>query len=72
MNHKVGDTVRIQTQEWFEAQEKDEDGNIHGDGDRVITPCMQHFAGRKAKILSMGKKSYDLGIGVKGELWEKK
>jgi hypothetical protein len=50
MNHKVGDTVRIRSREWIDAQEKDKDGNICGEDGCYMTSGMQQQAGKIAHI----------------------
>jgi hypothetical protein len=48
MNHKAGDTVRIRSREWIDAQEKDEDGDIMRD--TVFLHKMFQYAGKLAVI----------------------
>jgi hypothetical protein len=48
MNHKAGDTVRIRSREWIDAQEKDEDGDIMRDNG--FSRTMFQYAGKLAVI----------------------
>jgi hypothetical protein len=70
MNRKVGDTVRIQTQEWIDAQE-DKGGYIANGEDvaRFITDMFK-YAGRIAKIRSIKSFRYKLNIDNEWFSWE--
>jgi hypothetical protein len=70
MKYKAGDIVRIQSREWFEAQEKDEDGFIRKDGYQPITPDMQEYAGQTAKIMKLAPCGYALDIDDENWVWE--
>ena len=53
MKHKVGDTVKIKSIDWFNAQEKDSDGDIHTYSVNNIvyfTKNMSNFCSKEAKI----------------------
>jgi hypothetical protein len=54
MNYKVGDTVRIRSKEWIDAQDKSECGN-HKEPFRTLTPNMFHYAGRIAIITEVAQ-----------------
>ena len=57
---KVGDTVKIKSKKWIDAQEKDGDGDIDL-GDILFVADMQEWAGREAKITKVryyGNSSY--------------
>jgi hypothetical protein len=72
LNHKVGDTVRIQSQKWIDAQEKDADGDICRYGANSFTLGMQMFAGRTAKIVIRDESDnmYALDIDGKTYNWQ--
>ena len=66
MKHKVGDTVRIKSKAWIDAQPKDADGHIACLGNRedelTIAPEMFQYAGQSFKITSIYSDSnYELG-----------
>jgi hypothetical protein len=51
LKHKAGDTVRIWTKEWMDAQEKDESGCIHFPGANcLLNLAMQEYAGEVVVI----------------------
>lgn len=53
MKHKVGDTVKIKSIDWFNAQEKDSDGDIHTYSVNNIvyfTKDMSNYCSKEAKI----------------------
>ena len=53
MKHKVGDTVKIKSIDWFNAQEKDSDGDIHIYSVNNIvyfTKDMSNYCSKEAKI----------------------
>ena len=53
MKHKVGDTVKIKSIDWFNAQEKDSDGDIHVYSVNNIvyfTKDMSNYCSKEAKI----------------------
>ena len=53
MKHKVGDTVKIKSIDWFNAQEKDSDGDIHTYSVNNIvyfTKGMSNYCSKEAKI----------------------
>ncbi|MDR1249014.1 MAG: hypothetical protein LBK63_06900 [Treponema sp.] len=70
MNYKVGDTVRIQSKEWMDTQEKDEDGFICKDGNQPITTEMQEYAGKVAKIMQLEPEGYVLNIDNGDWVWD--
>ena len=49
MKHKEGDTVRIRSKEWMDAQEKNGFGSIAKEGYSLLAPMME-FAEKLAKI----------------------
>jgi hypothetical protein len=62
MKHRAGDTVRIQTREWMDEQEKDDDGYIRRAAEPSITLDMQAYAGIVAKIRQAFTETYVLDI----------
>jgi hypothetical protein len=58
MNYKAGDTVRIQSQEWMDAQEKDVGGDITKDYGCYINQIMQQCAGRVFTALGVHDRYY--------------
>jgi hypothetical protein len=62
MKYKVGDAVRIRSKEWFDAQEKDEDGYIKKDG-LLFVPNMLRYAGQIARITRVSQRgNFNLDI----------
>jgi hypothetical protein len=65
MKYKVGDTVRIRSKEWMEAQEKNpENDSIYGcdPEDISLSVFMQDYAGQLAKIVHVVNGHYRLNI----------
>jgi hypothetical protein len=70
MDHKVGDTVRIQSQEWYDAQ-KDENGFVHhSNSSMVFNSYMQKRVGKLAKVVSVDFGSYTLDIDNGKSYWQ--
>jgi hypothetical protein len=67
MEHKVGDTVRIQSQEWIDAEGKDGGRAIAVDS-VVFNGEMQCHAGRMAKVTGIRHGRYTLDVD--GGEWE--
>jgi hypothetical protein len=63
MRHEVGDKVRVRSQEWIDAREKNSAGDVVGDGLYWLRPAMQKHAGEVLTI------QYLLDIGGY-QLWE--
>jgi hypothetical protein len=72
LNHKVGDTVRIQSQDWIDDQEKDRHGDISPVGRIYFVYGMYKFAGRTPKIVIANEdsKSYKLDIDGREYNWQ--
>jgi hypothetical protein len=72
MKHKVGDTVRIRSKEWMDAQEKDVMGSIliSTKSCNGIVPTMQNFAGKLAKITGAFNRIYRIDIDNQDFNWE--
>jgi hypothetical protein len=70
MKHKVGDTVRIQSQEWYDVH-KDENGFVHySNGSMVFNSYMQKSVGKLAKVVSVNFGSYTLDIDNGKSYWQ--
>jgi hypothetical protein len=71
MKYKAGDTVRIRSKEWMDAQEKDVMGciRISTESGVSIAPMMQRFAGKLAKISDAVNGSYKLYIDNQTFIW---
>ncbi|MDR2049679.1 MAG: hypothetical protein LBP69_09530 [Treponema sp.] len=68
LEYKKGDTVRIRSKEWMDAQKKDNDGDITR-GDSVFFHPMFQYAGKLAVITQADTdSSYKLDIDV-GHWW---
>jgi hypothetical protein len=61
MNHKVGDTVRIQPQDWIDAQEKLVGGSIEA-GRLPFIPEMWKLAGRIARVTEAESNCYKIDL----------
>ncbi|MDR0586183.1 MAG: hypothetical protein LBG26_02985 [Treponema sp.] len=72
MKYKVGDTVRIRSKEWMDAQEKDDDGDILGPSKakHYISEEMQKYAGKTVKIIIAEVDCYCLYIDEGACFWE--
>jgi hypothetical protein len=70
MNHKVGDTVRIRSREWIDAQEKNVYRNItSGSNSRHLTDRMFVYAGKLAKIVLKNEKEGYYRLDIDGGTW---
>jgi hypothetical protein len=67
MKHKVGDIVRIQSQEWIDAQEKK--GADCWNKWPYFTEGMRQFAGCTAKITAVDEDHYHTDLLDPGWLW---
>jgi hypothetical protein len=72
MKYKVGDTVRIRSKEWMEAQEKDVTGSILISTESCIeiVPTMQNFAGKLAKITGAFNVIYRIDVDDQDFNWQ--
>lgn len=66
MKHKVGDTVRVKSKAWIDAQPKDSTGDIYvvgNDGEELyIVDEMFKYAGQSFKVTSIyADSNYELG-----------
>jgi hypothetical protein len=69
MKYKVGDTVRIRSKEWMDAQRKDADGDIAMNG-LCLTKGMFMYAGRTATIKRIcPNRTYKLDIDNERYWW---
>jgi hypothetical protein len=50
MAYKEGDEITVQTQQWIDAHEKDDGGNIWPKGGGIMVRSMFRYAGRTAEI----------------------
>jgi hypothetical protein len=72
MNHKAGDTVRIRSKEWIDAQVKDRGGDIKPppDGSNEFISYMFVHAGKIANIIELRSDGYILDLDHKSYIWE--
>jgi hypothetical protein len=70
MKHKAGDTVRIQSREWWEKQDKDNDGDIPGPSGYWFFKNMSQHCGKIAKITKVRDTSYTLDIDNGQDEWD--
>jgi hypothetical protein len=72
LNHKAGDTVRIQPQEWIDAQEKDNGIICLNAGDIGFAKNMFRYAGKIAKITRAHEEAscYELDIDNEESWWQ--
>ena len=71
MKYKEGDTVRIRSKEWMDAQEKNDLGSIVGKEKFVLSIRMMEFAGKPAKItVCCENGSFHLDIDGGRFYWE--
>jgi hypothetical protein len=63
--YKAGDTVRVRSQEWMDAQEKDGSGNIFTYNRCIMNSDMQKHAGEVGVI----ERVSDYGYILKGWHW---
>lgn len=66
MKHKVGDKVRVRSKEWWDAQPKNESGNVCC-GEDVFTIGMTIMCGKIVEIVGVVGKTYK--IEEYGCLW---
>jgi hypothetical protein len=73
MKHKVGETVRIQSLEWAEKQNKDGDGDMTGpdEAKHWFFTDMMAYCGKTAKVTLVFEDSYyKLDIDKGENMWE--
>ena len=70
MNYKVGDKVRIKSKAWFDAQEKDKDGDVDLDEFLVFDSSMAKFLGLEAKVTKVYNYAYRLDIDNEEWSWQ--
>jgi hypothetical protein len=71
--HKVGDTIRIQSQEWIDAQKKKDIWStpaICKDGCELFVKYMFQHAGKIAKILKVDEKINSYKLDVDNGEWD--
>jgi hypothetical protein len=72
VNHKAGDTVRIQSREWINDRNKDSDGDTapaYGYM-RYFQKSMYRYAGRTAKVIAVNTMDYNLDVDAGTHWWE--
>jgi hypothetical protein len=69
VKYKAGDTVRIRSKEWIDAQEKDEDGDIRLPDSYFFSTMMQEYCGRIAKVVRAVEDRYELDIDETAHFW---
>jgi hypothetical protein len=69
LKHKVGDTVRIRSWEWIDAQEKDQDGDIHFRGGPIFFSEMFWYAGKIAEITNVSESGDRYRLDVDNGKW---
>lgn len=72
MKYKVNDKVQIKSREWFDAQEKDECGNIKL-GNESFVDSMYKYCGKYASIaevFELNEGSYKLDIDNGTWYWQ--
>ena len=65
MKYKVGDKIKIKSIDWFNAQEKDSDGDIHiysVNYNTYFTTYMSNFCSKEAKIVEVSDNCYTLDV----------
>lgn len=62
MKYKVGDKVRLKSQEWYDNHKKDEDGFIRNEGIPLFNPEMREHLGQIATIIKVMDDSYYFDI----------
>ena len=60
MKHKVGDTVRIKSREWWDAQPKYCGGSVQCGADIFVKNMADTYCGTTAKILNCNDIEYSL------------
>ena len=68
MKHKVGDTVRIKSREWWDAQPKNEYGYVNC-GLCYFMNEMVQYCGRVTKIIKIEGKEYFINIDYQRWYW---
>jgi hypothetical protein len=69
LKHKVGDTVRIQTYEWIDMQEKDGSGSIFVNNTAFVKN-MFRYAGKTAEIIKADEKHVYYKLSVDNGEWD--
>ena len=57
MKHKIGDTIRIKSIDWYN-QNKNVDGTIFSGMTVPFIPQMSQYCGKKAKIIEINSHGY--------------
>jgi hypothetical protein len=71
MKYKVGDTVRIRSKEWMDAQDKNHLGSIDNlKGSYIMNSSMQEYAGETTKIVVVHHVGYSLDIDNHFNIWQ--
>jgi hypothetical protein len=69
MKYKVGDVVRIRSKEWFDAQEKNEEGGLPRN-EPIFVSDMFDYAGKIAKLTTLSDEGkFNLDIDDDGYWW---
>ena len=68
MKHKVGDTVRIKSKAWIDAQPKDEFGSIPF-SELCMPPEMFAYAGDRVIIKAINRDELSYRIDIDGGMW---
>ena len=68
MKHKVGDTVRIKSKAWIDAQPKDEFGRIPF-SELCMPPEMFAYAGDRVIIKAINRDELSYRIDIDGGIW---
>lgn len=68
MKYKVGDTVRVKSKVWFDAQEKEYDGLVRYESWGCFNLKMTEFLGMQAKVTQVGDNAYRLNVD--NERWQ--
>lgn len=62
MKYKVGDKVRLKSQEWYDNHEKDDDGFIRNEEVPSFNPKMCTYLGKIATIKVVSKYAYEIDL----------
>lgn len=68
MKYKVGDTVRVKSKAWFDAQEKEYGGFIRHESWGCFNLRMTKFLGMQSEITEVGDDAYRLDVD--NETWQ--